>query len=189
MSLILFVCFDFQRQRSLLIVNIIDLVIKVVILIVTLHNSDGAKHNSASGFCGHPNSDTSIAERVASNISRTLRSLSDGDSYSESSSVISDSFPTSDYTSHLRTSGSSAWSQSSHDSQSQITSESGDDDSPASLLPLIIWTIIGAAANIILGILAGWPRFANSYLHFGALLTWIILCLQGKPGRFLKVVL
>lgn len=50
------------------------------------------------------------------------------------------------------------------------------------LLPLIIWTIIGASANIILGMLARWDRFANSYLHLGALFTWIFLFLQGKSN-------
>ncbi len=52
------------------------------------------------------------------------------------------------------------------------------------LLPLIIWTIIGASANIILGILARWDRFANSYLHLGALFTWIFLFLQGKLNTY-----
>lgn len=45
---------------------------------------------------------------------------------------------------------------------------------------LIVWTGISASANIVLIALAFWVRFANLYLHWGALATWLLLFLQGK---------
>lgn len=49
---------------------------------------------------------------------------------------------------------------------------------------LIVWTGVGASANILLIALAFWVRFANLYLHWGALATWCLLFLQGKTNQF-----
>jgi hypothetical protein len=48
---------------------------------------------------------------------------------------------------------------------------------------LIIWTGMSASVNIVLIALAFWIRFANLYLHWGALATWCLLFLQGKLYR------
>ncbi|XP_035711027.1 adenylate cyclase type 8 isoform X4 [Folsomia candida] len=52
---------------------------------------------------------------------------------------------------------------------------------------LIVWTGVGASANILLIALAFWVRFANLYLHWGALATWCLLFLQGFIGIILKI--
>jgi hypothetical protein len=55
-----------------------------------------------------------------------------------------------------------------------------DHASRAQDLDLIVWTGVSTSANIVLIVLALWIRFANLYLHWGALATWFILFLQGK---------
>jgi len=45
---------------------------------------------------------------------------------------------------------------------------------------LFLFTGICAALNVIMGTLASWKHFANKYLHYNALGTWILLFLQGK---------
>lgn len=44
---------------------------------------------------------------------------------------------------------------------------------------MFLFTGIGAAFNILLGTLASWKQFANKYLHWNALGTWVLLFLQG----------
>lgn len=161
--------------------NIIDLVIKVVILTVTLaysgHNP-GVKLSSAASSCN-----ISSLESVKS-VNRTLNSgyVSDNlysSPYQSNSNV-------GDYPTNGLSSGSS-WTDPKSDSYNSFKNahRSGDNvgsehSTNQNLLYLIIWTIIGALANIVLGILARWLQFANSYLHLGALFTWIVLFLQGK---------
>ncbi|CAL8110129.1 unnamed protein product [Orchesella dallaii] len=184
-----------QRQRSLLIVNIIDLVIKIVTLTVTLSysssNSNGLKSssNSLPFSCTGGN-----VEPFSANVNNSPSLMSDNSANNNSSSDL--------YNNRLIS--ASSWDEFTHghnsshydDSGSEIDSSSrspigGGSNSGTSdqnlLIRLIIWTIISASANIVLGLLARWPRFANSYLHLGALLTWIVLFLQGFVGIVLKI--
>jgi len=48
------------------------------------------------------------------------------------------------------------------------------------LRDIIIWTVTSASCNGLIGALALWPRFANLYLHWGALATWVVLFSQGE---------
>jgi len=115
----------FQRQKSLVIVNIIDLVIKVVTLTVTLSLSG----NNSGG------------------------------------------------TGALPSIGIHHECESANVNGSSLTY---DEESRAHVRDLIVWTGVSASANIILGALALWLRFANLYLHWGALATWFVLFLQGE---------
>lgn len=44
----------------------------------------------------------------------------------------------------------------------------------------IIWSICCMAANIAVCILGWWRCFANNYLHWAAVCTWILLNVQGR---------
>ncbi|CAG7815965.1 unnamed protein product, partial [Allacma fusca] len=118
-----------QRQKSLVIVNFIDLVIKVVTLTLTLYWS----HNSSNS-----NNTSSNTEDICPSRDQMRR-------FSEEPPCDSDY-----------------------------------------LTNVIIWTGISAAGNVILGTLAWWKRFANLYLHWGALATWAVLFFHGFLGIILK---
>jgi hypothetical protein len=43
-----------------------------------------------------------------------------------------------------------------------------------------VWTGTALVANLTLCSLGCWRNFANNYLHWAALVTWLVLNLQGK---------
>ncbi|XP_077293485.1 adenylate cyclase type 8-like [Arctopsyche grandis] len=47
----------------------------------------------------------------------------------------------------------------------------------------VAWTACGAAGNIALCILSCWRCFANNYLHWAAVCTWLLLNAQGFVGN------
>ncbi|KAK5646054.1 hypothetical protein RI129_004518 [Pyrocoelia pectoralis] len=49
----------------------------------------------------------------------------------------------------------------------------------------IIWSVCGMAANIGVCILGCWRCFANNYLHWAAVCTWLLLNIQGFFGKAL----
>ena len=44
----------------------------------------------------------------------------------------------------------------------------------------------GIVLNVILGIIPLWRCYANNYLHWGALSTWLLLLLQGRVSLISK---
>ena len=51
----------------------------------------------------------------------------------------------------------------------------------------IIYSVSWMVVNVVFCVLSWWRRFANNYLHWGALGTWLVLNIQGKfdsPSTF-----
>lgn len=44
----------------------------------------------------------------------------------------------------------------------------------------IAYSLSWMVVNVVLCVLSWWRRFANNYLHWGALGTWLVLNIQGK---------
>lgn len=44
----------------------------------------------------------------------------------------------------------------------------------------IIWTVCSMSANFAVCVLGWWKCFANNYLHWAAVCTWLLLSAQGK---------
>jgi hypothetical protein len=141
------VFFSFQRQKSLVIVNFIDLVVKVVSLTFTLHSSI---HTNSRLSSSDPDPDPSTSSATTT---CTLSGLC-----------------------IIRSSNSSGSERGGGGGESELLFESMG----MGVRGVIAFAGISAAANVVLGTLAWWKRFANLYLHWGALLTWALLFLQGK---------
>lgn len=47
----------------------------------------------------------------------------------------------------------------------------------------LAWTICGSAINLGICVLGMWRCFANNYLHWGAVLTWLLMIVQGFVGE------
>ena len=47
----------------------------------------------------------------------------------------------------------------------------------------IAWTVCCMVVNFFICILGSWRRFANNYLHWAAVFTWLLLNLQGFVGE------
>ena len=57
------------------------------------------------------------------------------------------------------------------------------------LLTMLSWLGGAAIINFFLGLVSWWKCYANNYLQWGALATWLILLLQGKTnGAFINYV-
>lgn len=51
----------------------------------------------------------------------------------------------------------------------------------------IIWTVSCMVANIAICVLGWWRCFANNYLHWAAIITWLLLNVQGNYRKGQKV--
>jgi adenylate cyclase 8 len=47
------------------------------------------------------------------------------------------------------------------------------------LITAILWSIFCGLANLAICLLGLWRCFANNYLHWAAIVTWLLLNLQG----------
>ena len=59
---------------------------------------------------------------------------------------------------------------------------------PEGLFTLVC--LLGGAVvfNFLLGLVSWWKCYANNYLHWGALATWLLLLIQGKKMICLEIV-
>lgn len=48
------------------------------------------------------------------------------------------------------------------------------------VMDAIIWSVSCIMANIAICVLGWWRCFANNYLHWAAIITWLLLNVQGK---------
>lgn len=46
--------------------------------------------------------------------------------------------------------------------------------------PELVWSLTGGAFNVLASVLAWWRCFANNYLHWAAIGTWVLFNLQGE---------
>lgn len=51
---------------------------------------------------------------------------------------------------------------------------------PEEFAGLLAWLSVAAAINIALALVSWWQCYANNFLHWGALATWVLLLLQGN---------
>ena len=54
---------------------------------------------------------------------------------------------------------------------------------PAKFSSLLAWLITAAVFNIVLAMVSWWRCYANNFLHWGAMATWILLLVQGKTPK------
>jgi hypothetical protein len=55
--------------------------------------------------------------------------------------------------------------------------------SPYQFAPLAAWLGAAVVLNVILGVVSWWRCYANHFLHWGALATWMLLLVQGRRGE------
>ena len=46
---------------------------------------------------------------------------------------------------------------------------------------LFFWMVAAAVINVVLGLVSCWTCYANNFLHWGAIATWLLLLIQGQP--------
>lgn len=51
---------------------------------------------------------------------------------------------------------------------------------PAHLMSLVAWLASAVVMNLVLGLISWWRCYANNFLHWGALATWLLLLVQGE---------
>ncbi len=52
--------------------------------------------------------------------------------------------------------------------------------SPEGFVGLLAWLSAAAFLNLLLGLVTWWRCYANNFLHWGALATWVLLLVQGE---------
>ncbi len=51
---------------------------------------------------------------------------------------------------------------------------------PDEFVGLLAWLCAAVAVNVMLGLVTLWKCYANNFLHWGALATWVLLLVQGR---------
>lgn len=51
---------------------------------------------------------------------------------------------------------------------------------PEGFVGLLAWLTTAVALNVLLGLVTWWRCYANNFLHWGALATWLLLLVQGE---------
>lgn len=125
-----------QRQKSLIVVNCVDIVLKIITILLTVFDSHNDESSSPQSIdCSDP----------------TL--IDPAQCYPNGS-----------------------LSANSHQIKMSTSSN---------LIEPVIWTSCLIVANVILCLLAFfWRGFANNYLHWAAIATWILMNLQGNFNSF-----
>ncbi len=61
-------------------------------------------------------------------------------------------------------------------------------EEPKDYVPLLAWLSLAMALNILLGLASWWRCYANNFLHWGAMATWLLLVVQGELGMALALL-
>ncbi len=57
---------------------------------------------------------------------------------------------------------------------------------PYQFTSLLAWLGVAAAINLLLSVVSWWRCYANHFLHWGAIATWMLLLVQGERAIFVR---